>query len=308
MNRLGQVCLGLTLVSLAAGIYLGGRLGNYANSWSTRLRDARTASEKAIADNSKALLDLRTAQAELDRVKIGWGHEWEFLPTENVGGIQVVGQNLAVTGLGQDDPGMRVRQVTVDGREEILAPSIHVFALNGQGGSVYIGEFLADRTQLAPNNSTLIPTWQVTPPEIAAWNFSNGVRLRTLVPPGERTGVEGLHQAVRRTRELFAETQAAINSQKLLLEAAQQQLATRKAELLGDPNAKPIADRPEFTAGLVQALEDLEEERNATQLAVDRLRRGILEASNTRTTLLEELKQTAEKLPTPQPQITRREQ
>lgn len=307
MNRLGQVCLGLTIVSLGIGIYLGGRLGNYANSWSTRLRDAAAASEKAIADHSKAMLDLRTAQAELDRVKLGWGYEWEFLPGANVGGVQVVGQNLSVVGLGQEDPGMRLRQVVVNGQEQLIAPTVHVFALDGQGGSVYIGEFLADSQQLGPRNATLIPTWQVTGPEIATWNFSNGVRLRSLVPPGERSAVEGLNQAIRRTRELYSETQAAIASQTQLLAAAQQQLATRKAELLGNPDAPLIADRPEFTVGLVQALEDLEEERNASQLAVDVLRRDIKTAQESRDLLVLQLNQAAEKLPEPQSRLSQRE-
>jgi hypothetical protein len=308
MNTPGKVCLALTIILLGVGIYLGGRLGNYANSWSTKLRDGKAASQKAVADNTKTLLDLRTAQAELNRLKLGWGHEWTFLPGNNVGGVQAVGNTLGLTGLGSGEPALAPRQVQVDGREQLIVPTIHVFALDGQGGSSYTGEFRVVPERLQEAAAILEPTWQVTPQEIATWTFPNGVRLRTLVPPGERSAVEGLNQAIRRTREQYAETQAAVNAQKQLLEAAQKQLDTRKSELLGDPAAKEIEDRPEFSKGLVQALEDLEEERNAAQVAVDGLRRAIKSAADARTMIVQQLNEVVSRLPEPQSRVSQRQE
>lgn len=307
MNTLGKVCLGLTLVAVLAGIYLGGRLGNTSNTWAVKLRDARIASEKAVADNARTLLDLKTAQAELARVKLGWGFEWVFPPGGNVGNVQVVGRNLAVTGLGTS-AGLAPRQIEINEQPTMVMPSVHVFALDGQGGSVYIGEFLPDAQQLAEASSVLVPTWEVTAQEIAGWNFSGGIRMRSQVPPAGRAAVEGANQKIRRLRELFAETQASITEQQQLLTAAQQQLATRKGELLGNPNIPLIADRPEYTAGLVQALEDLEEERNSVQLAVDGLRRAIKTEAEARSSLVNELNQVVQQLPAPQSQLSQREQ
>lgn len=306
MSTLGKVCLGLSLVALLAGIYLGGRLGNTSNSWSIKLRDAKIASEKALADNSKARQDLRITQSELDRSMLGWGFEWTFPPGGNVGNVQVVGQNLAVAGLGANN-GLAARQVDVNGQPSLVRPTVHVYALNGQNGSVYIGEFIADDKQLGPNSAVLTPAWEVNPQEIASWNFAGGVRLRSQVPPAPRAAVEGANQGIRRLRELFAETVAGINDQQKLLQAAQQQLATRKGELLGNPAVTLIADRPEYTVGLVKALEDLEEERNAAQVAVDALRRAIRLAAETRSSLLTELNDVLARLPKPQSQVSQRD-
>ncbi len=298
MNRTGKVCLFLTLVCMVAGFYLAARLGNYANSWSVKLRDARVAGEKAVAAGETAALDLKVAQAELARTKLGWGYEWTFPPNGNVGEIQIKGTSLLVTGLGRAN-GLVERRVDVDGQPQIVAPTVHVFALNGQGGSAYIGEFMADPQQLGDTNATLVPTWFVTTAELGTWNFAQGVRMRSQVPAAERAAVEGLNQALRRTTELFEETQANIKEQQDLITAAQLQLQTRRGELLGNPALAPIEDRPEHTAGLVQALENLEETRNAAQLKIDQLRRSILSETASRGSLFDEVKALVEKFPSP---------
>ena len=89
-----------------------------------------------------------------------------------------------------------------------------------------------------------------------------------------------------------------------LVAAAQQQLAIRKGELLGNPQIPLIADRPEHTVGLVQALEDLEEERNQSLLSVDYLRRAIKAASDARATAVERLNQLVSRLPEPQARLS----
>lgn len=303
MNTIGKVCLGLTLVCMLVSVYLGARLGKHANSWAVKVRDAKVGSEKAVAEQAKAAQELSTARAELARIKMGWGFEWTIPPGGAAGGIQVAGGRLAVSGLGSSN-GLATRQVDVNGQPQMIAPNVHVFALNGEAGSVYIGEFMADPQQLGPNNAALIPTWNVTPQEVASWNFSQGVRLRSQVPPAERASFESVNQSLQRTRELYSETQTAIDDQQTLLAEAQKQLANRKAELLGNPAIPLIADRPEFTIGLVSALENLEEDRNASQLAVDHLRRAIKAAADVRTAIIATLNELAAQLPEPQSRVS----
>ena len=306
MNKLRITVLLLNILGLGAGIYFGARLGKRANDAAVQLRDAKIASEKAVKDASKAALDLSTAQAELARLKLGWGYEWTIPPGGNVGSVQVVGTNLAVTGLGTNK-GLIPR--TVNGGNQIIAPTVHVFVPDNQG-SRYLGEFRADPQQLAANSATLVPTWAVSQQEIASWDFSQGVRLRSQVPPAERLAIEGLNQAIQRTRELGAETDASIRDQQQLLTAAQNQLQIRKGELLGnDDNSIPlIADRPEYKIGLVQALEDLEEDRNEAMLHVDFLRRAIKAAGDARDSLQQQLAQLASQLPEPQARISQNAQ
>lgn len=306
MNRLRIIILVLNILGLGAGIYFGARVGKKANDAAILLRDARVASSKALTDRNKAVLELETAQAELARLKLGWGFEWTIPPGGNVGSVQVVGTNLAVTGLGTNN-GLVPRDVMVDGRLQPVAPTVHVFIPDGQTGSRYLGEFRADPQQLAATSATLVPTWAVNQQEIASWNFSQGVRMRSQVPPAERLAIEGLNQAIQRTRELIAETDASIVDQQQLLTAAQQQLAVRKGELLGNPAIPLIADRPEHTVGLVQALEDLEEDRNMAMLQVDFLRREIVSAADARALLISQLNELTARLPQPQTSMTQRD-
>ena len=68
----------------------------------------------------------------------------------------------------------------------MVPPALHVFADNGQGKVSYTGEFQLGigPNELGEQTCVLYPTWRVSPQEMASWNFSNGVRLRTQIPPG----------------------------------------------------------------------------------------------------------------------------
>jgi len=305
MNTLGKVCAGLTIVAMCGWVYLGGRLGKTANDWSVKLRDAKAATQKAVAEHEKSELELSTAQSELARLKLGWGFEWTLPADGSKGSIQLVGSNLAVSGIGTES-GLQARQVTSEGKEETLAPTVHVFQLTAEGGSRYLGEFLADLDQLAPNSSVLRPTWAVTAQEIGTWNLTSGVRLRSLIPGAGRIQVEGLNQSLQRLREHYAVTDNNVNNQMALLKAAENQLAGRKAELLGNPEAADLKDRPEFKVGLVQALQDIEEARNQLQVDVDDLRRMVLEATEARNRLVADLNELASRLPKDDSRLTKK--
>jgi hypothetical protein len=305
MNTLGKVYAGLTILAMCGWVYLGGRLGKTANDWSVKLRDAKSATQKAVADHKKSELELSTAQSELARLKLGWGFEWTLPADGSKGSVQVVGTSLAVTGVGTES-GLQTRQVIAEGKEQILPPTVHVFQLTTEGGSRYVGEFLADLDQLAPNSSVLRPTWAVTAQEIGAWDFATGVRLRSLVPGSGRIQVEGLNQAIQRLREHHAVADTNLKNQADLLEAAENQLAGRKAELLGNPEAADLKDRPEFKVGLVQALHDIEETRNQLQVDVDDLRRMVLEATETRNQLVVDLNELASRLPKDESRLSKK--
>jgi hypothetical protein len=298
MSRLGLVCLSLVLIGLAAESYLAAKLGMRKGEVEDQLRKAITDSEKAIDGHGKAKTELEESRTKLAGAKLGWGYEWTFPPGGNVGSVQIVGGRLAVAGLGTSN-GLTANTVTDSaGAQKLVPPIVHVFTSDGQGKSVYIGEFVAGigPNELTESTSTLTPTWNVAPNELATWNFNNGVRLRSQIPAGARTGIESLHQTIQRTLSQLSQTAFRIEEQKRLTAAAEVALEVRKKELLGDPAAVDNADHPEYKLGLVQALEDLEEERNAVQAGVDELRRLLKLATEQRFEQLENLKQVVQNL------------
>ena len=308
MSRLGLVCLSLVLIGLAAESYIAAKLGLRRGEVEDQLRKAFTDTEKAQEAHKKSSSELSEARQKLAATKLGWGYEWNFPAGGNVGSVQAVGARLAVTGLGTAN-GLVAAQVTdASGQQRLVPPVVHVFTDNGQGGSIYIGEFIAGigANELTEQNATLTPSWSVSPQEIASWDFSKGARPRSQIPAGGRAAVENLHQTIQRTFSQLSQTALRIEEQKRLTDAAAVALQTRKNELLGDPEAADNIEHPEYQLGLVQALVNIEEERNAVQAGVDQLRRLLKAAAALRTEYLENLKQIALQLKTSTTKVSQR--
>lgn len=295
MSRLGIVCGTLVIIGLLVEFWLVAKLGYRRGEVAEKLRAATLKSEQALVEFDKAADELKTAEVNLGALKLGWGYEFQFAPA-NPAPVQNQGGRLFVTGLGAATKALEPRTVTgADGQETKVAPPMHVFADNGQGKVVYTGEF---RLGMGPNElgeqtCVLYPTWNVSPDEMASWNFSNGVRIRTQIPPGGRAEIDSLNQTIQRSAGQLAQLNTRTENQKLLRADADKALQARRNELLGDAEGADVAERPEFKVGLVQAIEDTEEERNAFQVAVDSIRRHIQQAIANRSQLVERLKEIA---------------
>ncbi|MEZ6034246.1 MAG: hypothetical protein R3C17_14220 [Planctomycetaceae bacterium] len=296
MSRLGIICGSLVIIGLLVEFWLAAKLGYRRGEVADKLREASAKSEKAIVELDKSAADLRTAQTNLAALKLGWGYEYTFAPA-NPAPVQNQGGRLFVTGLGSTTPGFTLDKKFTDanGQEKIVVPPIHVFADNGQGKVIYIGEFLLGTgpNELGEQTCVLYPTWRVSPQEMAAWDFSHGVRLRTQIPPGGRAEIDGLNQTIQRSIEQLTELNGRIENQTQLQIEADLALETRRKELLGDAEGADVAERPEFKVGLVQAIENIEEERNALQIEVDTIRRRIQQAVEKRAQLVENVRELA---------------
>lgn len=308
MSRLGIVCGSLVIIGLLVEFWLAAKLGYRRGEVGNQLREAAVKSEKAVAEFDRAQTELAAAEANLAAMKMGWGYEWTFAAA-NPAPVQNQGGKLFVTGLGSGTPGLdaEARQFTdANGQVKMVSSPMHVFADNGQGKVLYTGEFVLGTgpNELGEQTCVLYPTWNVSPQEMGAWNFSNGVRIRTQIPPGGRTEIDNLNQTIQRSLEQLTQLNFRINDQTLLKTEADLALAKRRGELLGDPAGADVAERPEFRVGLVQAIEDLEEERNAVQVAVDSIRRIILTATEKRAELIDELKRLAANTSKPVTQIS----
>ncbi|RLT07939.1 MAG: hypothetical protein DWI22_08990 [Planctomycetota bacterium] len=298
MSRLGIVCGTLVILGLLSEFWLVAKLGKRSNDVAENLRAAKLKSEQALVEFDKAAAELKTAEVSLAAKKLGWGYEFELGPG-NPAPVQNQGGKLFVTGLGSSAKALEPRKTTDDaGQEKMVATPMHVFADNGQGKVVYTGEF---RLGIGPNElgeqtCVLYPTWNVSPEEMASWNFNNGVRIRTQIPPGGRAEIDSLNQTIQRSNEQMSQLATRIADQQLLKVDADQALLSRRNELLGDAKGADVAERPEFKVGLLRAIEDTEEERNALQVAVDAIRRAIQRAIADRSKLVDSVKKAASDL------------
>ena len=248
-------------------------------------------SQKAIKAEADAKIALTTAKSELVSAKLGWGYEWEFPAGGNIGSVSVVGgTTLNVNGLGKSNG---LLPVTNPQTTDQSPPIAHVFTLNDQNQVVYVGEFFARLDRLQDTNCTLEPTWLPSPQEIAGWNFSRGARIRSQIPPGPRNSFSGLNQTILRSFQQASLTDIHIEDQNRLNAAAEEGLNVRKRELTGDPNGPEIAEHSEYRLGLVTALKNEEEERNAIQAEVDDLRRRLKTATELRQRQMQDVRQKA---------------
>ncbi len=282
MSRLGIVCGTLVIIGLLVEFWLVAKLGYRRGEVADKLREATMKSEKAVVEFDKAAAELKTAEVNLGALKLGWGYEFQFAAA-NPAPVQNQGGKLFVTGLGAATKGLENR------------PPLHIFADNGQGKVVYTGEFLlgTDPNELGAQTCVLYPTWNVSPEEINSWNFNNGVRIRTQIPPGGRAEIDSLNQTIQRSVEQLTQLNTRTEDQKLLKVDADKALQSRRNELLGDAEGADVAERPEFKVGLVRAIEDTEEERNAIQVAVDSIRRNIQRTVANRSKLVDRVKEMA---------------
>lgn len=296
MSRLGIVCGSLVIIGLLAEFWLAAKLGYRRGEVADKLREVTAKSEKAIVEFDNSAAELRTAKTSLAALKLGWGHEYTLAPA-NPAPVQNQGGRLFVTGLGSATPGLELKKNTdTDGQETMVPPPLHVFAADGQGKLTYTGEFQLGigPNELGEQTCVLYPTWSVSPQEIASWDFSHEVRLRTHIPSGRMAEIDSLNQTIQRSNEQLTQLNSRTDGhQKALKEKADLSLQTHRNELLGDPAGADVAERPEFKVGLVQAIEDTEEERNSIQVAVDAIRRRILQAVADRARLVENVKETA---------------
>ena len=293
MSKLGLVCLCLVVLGLSAEFYIAAKFGMRRGEVADELRKASAASELAIVAHAEAKTKATEARQALALTNLGWGYEWT-LPGGNPGPVQKnAGGQLMVTGLGSKNGLERLDLTDATGKAQIIPPVVHVFKSNGPGPSTYVGEFRADLQYLTQDSCVLTPQWFISSEDLQEWDFTGGARFRSQIPAGGRSAVENLHQTIQRTREQMFQTGLRIQEQQRLNAAATAALGIRKNELLGDTAAADNADHPEYKLGLVQALEDLEEERNGVQVAVDRLRRLIKTATKAREGLVDSLKQIA---------------
>lgn len=288
MSTLGKVCLVLTtLLLLLAMVPIPGPYGGWSpklliihNEWSEKFRDAREKTSAAIRANSVARQELSKATADIEGLNVGWDQFWQVSargpnngpnsPQVNVmpdGRLQLVNLGL--------NAGLKPRPYKdVDNSDKTMDPTVQAF-VGAAEGFIYAGEYVA--VNITATSAVLRPVHTLDASRMQAVRQSQGNvwRLRTLVPVALRKQNDELNAQLRRIGEMRGRTEANIIRQQELKKAAEVAYNIRRGELLGDDTREAVPGRPEFTAGLLDVIEDTEEQRNQLQLDIDALRRRI---------------------------------
>ncbi|MCR9200767.1 MAG: hypothetical protein NXI04_19190 [Planctomycetaceae bacterium] len=288
MSTLGKVCLVLTtLLLLLAMVPIPGPYGGWSpklliihNEWSEKFRDAREKTSAAIRANSVARQELSKATADIEGLNVGWDQFWVVnargpnngpnSPQVNVmpdGRLQLVNLGL--------NAGLKPRPYTDDDNsQKTMNPTVHAF-VGAAEGFIYAGEYVAEDIQASRAVLSPVHILDGSRMQAVRQNQGNVWRLRTLVPVSQRKQNDELNAQLRRIGEMRGRTEANITRQQELKKAAEVAYNIRRGELLGDDTREEVQGRPEFTAGLLNVIEDTEEQRNQLQLDIDALRRRI---------------------------------
>jgi uncharacterized protein YhaN len=280
MHILGQVFVWLTVVcALGAGL-LTAKMFDVRNSWARKVETLET-------DVAKSEEQIRTKRAELDRltaeyeqVMLGWDRYWNAVPTQPVPNSP----QLTTNGLGLNQ-GLRPVNPVNPGEPPTPA-EVHVFRLNNDGSSAYLGPFAA--TQIFDTRAELTATWRVRGPELQTWGAGvSPMRHRTLIPPGFKEAYEPLHRELALADENLLSKQRHLAKMTELDQRAAEQLDFRRGEL----------------QDAVVELKTGEEERAVELAELDKLRRELQDAHGRMERLIAENRQLEQALPHPTSQV-----
>ncbi len=260
MHILGKVLLWFVLLGGIASVVLTGRMLQVRAGW-TKKADIVEAQYNAAEVKRVALRKtLGEAKAELDRTNFGWNRYWNQV-------------QAAV-----DDPNagtLRLNVGTLQGLKQ--DQTIYAFQPNPDGTThSYVGPFKI--TAIQENASALAPGWSFRPSEpMDSWKPGPGWRFREEIPVADKVAFSDLDVAFTSADNKLVDKQKNLTAQENLAAAAQLHLDLRKGELNGDPNLDNLRGKlpQEMVDGLVIAIKDAEEERNAALNEVDQLRRDL---------------------------------
>ncbi len=288
MPKQAYAYLAIILLGGAFGVVLAANLLKVQASWVTALNDVKEQNAKTIDDVELQREKLLDAQETLTQVNLGWDRYWN-----NVQTVPNPAQGTLQVSIGSDN-GLSIRKSPSG---DTVEPILYAFQPTAEGGFEYVGPFVAREENIRQNNTLLEPFWRFVTddqgrPESAEWRPGQW-RFRTQIPAAHKIEFDSTVARFATDLNTFRETQAAIRKQDESFKAANEQLERRNTELLGthDANAKVDPLRPELTTGLVSAIAEEEEARNALQVEVDALRRSILQAGKEQDALLGKTRQ-----------------
>ncbi len=281
MPRQAYFYIAVIILAGIGGLLMSASMLRYEKSWAGSLAKVKTSNEENAVQLATQRRELAARKAEVSQATLGWDLVWPNVGVtidQRLGQLRLdIGTNNGVTTAGS------------------ALPVVHGFRQLGES-YIYAGPFVAVSPP-GPATMTVKPMWKPFPVaqgtderqwgiETAKWQ--NGQwRFRSQIPGGDKRRFEALAARASASVVRFFEIKKSVFKQDGLLKSAEEQARLRQNELLGSDDEDIELDplRPELKNGLVRAIEDEEEARNATQLEVDALRRAILEQNAERNSL-----------------------
>lgn len=259
MHISGKVLMFLVIIAAGVAAVFSAKMVHVRNSWLKKADQAESTLVKnkiELAERTKVRNELR---AELAREIRGWNQTWDAL---NMQQSAQGGGSLASTEVG-----------TVNGMK---AAVIYIFQPDPDGdGAKFVGSF---RATPAENQTPFAPTFKVRPSKLPDWQPGGaGWRIRQSIPTASISRFSDLMLDLQKLDEELIYRQRNVQTQNALAADAQLKLDKRSGELNGEPdNGGNASSLPSWMiVGLVKAIEDDEEKRNAVLEEVDGLRRVI---------------------------------
>jgi hypothetical protein len=267
MHLVGKILIGLLAIAAGIGFITGARLVNARGAWMKQLQEAKVNDEKSAQKLAQAQQDFEEARANLEREMLRWDHYYS-----PVKGTFDATTNAILASAG--------KTLGIQPNKEVYA-----FQLDAGGSSTYIGSF--NVVEVQANEAGLRATFPVRAEDVPSWNGQD-FRLRTVIPSSLFKQITDLQGELVKADELLKKQEKNLATQSELATAAKEQRDTRIAELLGGKG---------IDTGLVAGINQADDQRNASLLRVDDLRRKISQAEAHVKSLIQENNALAASLP-----------
>lgn len=261
MHVLGKVLLGFAVVLIIVAVFLTTMTLDVRSKWLDQVEKKQDQLAQSEVSLREAELKFQALEEELDRLAHLWGDAWDAprsAPQPNGNGVIELGVGESA-GLGA--------KAKAQGKP---LPAVHVFA-KGPQGSQYLGEF--NIIDLRADRTAAKLTREPHQGEVATWPAGE-YRVWEVIPPGDLTAISEIESQLFTSKSMLRFQQEELAILQKQIQASQESLDQRLAELNGDA-AAPNGASQEVLDGLVQTLRNYEAKRDNLLGEVDQLRRKM---------------------------------
>ena len=264
MHIFGKICLWISVVCILVAMWMTAKLYTARAGYIKKKVELEDKIEKNAAEITDLRLKLRNTHRELTHELLQWGPYWNDV------GVEIRQDNSITIDIGTQHGLSAASAEGTAGRQFV----VHGFQ-PAENGMEYIGDFQV--SSLEANRAILTPNWEMLEGESDSWDGTKKWRVRAMVPSRYHARFNGLELQLTNHSELLNSKLIDLEEQRQWHSVAKERLAQRIAEIAGPQGDVTDADkRPrEDVVGLLSALAEAEETRNAI-LAESDMRRRIL--------------------------------